>query len=434
MYRYDAKLTEVARDLRSEGTSLPAYYERIRERLREIEPKLHAFVSESDRSARLERAVTDTIGRWERSPTLPPLYGVNVGIKDIFHVDGLPTRAGTNLPPEELAGPQASVVTTLRDAGAIIMGKTVTTEFAHSPTGPTRNPHDLDHTPGGSSSGSAAAVAAGLCPLALGTQTEGSVVRPAAFCGIVGFKPSKGRIPTDGIIPYSRSADQVGMFTQDLASMRVAASVLCTEWTPQPRHVELSTVGVPSRTYLEQATDIGLKRFEAQLDALEAAGYEIRHVPLFDDIARINERHEAMISAEAALAHARLFTEYRDRYHPETARMVSEGWETTVDEVGKGRSSQQTVRDAISAAMRDHGLDVLVSPAAPGPAPEGLDDSGDPVMNRPWTHAGVPALTIPDHDSDGLPVGLQCVTPHGQDEELLTRARELSGRLQSGSS
>jgi len=155
-----------------------------------------------------------------------------VGIKDIFHVDGFVTRAGTRVPPERFAGPEAASVALLREAGALIAGKTVTTEFAYFEPGPTRNPHNPAHTPGGSSSGSAAAVAAGLCQLALGTQTIGSVIRPAAFCGVVGFKPSFGRIPTSGLVYFSRTIDHVGLFTQDLDGMELAASVLCRDWQP----------------------------------------------------------------------------------------------------------------------------------------------------------------------------------------------------------
>ena len=150
-----------------------------------------------------------------------------VGVKDIFHAAGFETRAGSQLPPELLTGPEADAVGRLRAAGCLILGKTVTTEFAYYEPEPTRNPHNLAHTPGGSSSGSAAAVAAGLAPLALGTQTIGSVIRPAAFCGIVGFKPSYGRISPEGLIFFSPSLDHVGLFTQDVAGMSLAAAVLC---------------------------------------------------------------------------------------------------------------------------------------------------------------------------------------------------------------
>ena len=167
-----------------------------------------------------------------------------MGVKDIIRVDGFPTRAGSRLPPHLFAGPQAACVTALRRAGALVLGKTVTTEFAGFEPGPTANPHRPGHTPGGSSSGSAAAVAAGYCPLALGTQTIGSVIRPAAFCGIVGFKPSLGRIATAGLVDFSPAVDTVGIFTQDLAGMGSVAAVLCGEWRRRTE-ADKPVLGVP---------------------------------------------------------------------------------------------------------------------------------------------------------------------------------------------
>jgi Asp-tRNA(Asn)/Glu-tRNA(Gln) amidotransferase A subunit family amidase len=173
------------------------------------------------------------------------------------------------VPPELFAGPEAICVQQLRAAGALIVGKTVTTEFAFFEPGPTRNPHNLAHTPGGSSSGSAAAVAAGLCTLALGTQTIGSVIRPAAFCGIVGFKPSYDRIATPGLVYFSRTADHVGLFTQDVAGMALAASVLCRDWQPQPASARLPVLGIPAGPYLAQTEPAAMTAFEREVTKLQ---------------------------------------------------------------------------------------------------------------------------------------------------------------------
>jgi Asp-tRNA(Asn)/Glu-tRNA(Gln) amidotransferase A subunit family amidase len=190
----------------------------------------------------------------------PPLFGVALGVKDAFHVDGLPTRAGSRLPPEVLQGPEGPCVAALRQAGALVVGKTVTTEFTYFAPGPTRNPRNPKHTPGGSSSGSAAAVAAGLVPLALGTQTIGSITRPAAFCGVVGFKASYGRISRDGVIPLAPSLDQVGFFTAGVDGAARVAPLLVREWRhahPEGRPV----LGVPEGPYLESASPEGLAHF-----------------------------------------------------------------------------------------------------------------------------------------------------------------------------
>src|SRR5690606_16531226 len=186
------------------------YLEQMCRRIDHIDPEVKAMLPESDRLHRL-RAEAALLREQSQTPDdYPPLFGALVGVKDVFHVDGFVTRAGSEVPPELFAGPEAAVVRLLREAGALIAGKTVTTEFAYMEPGPTRNPHNLEHTPGGSSSGSAAAVAAGMVNLAVGTQTIGSVIRPAAYCGIVGFKPTLNRIPTEGLVYFSPTIDHVG--------------------------------------------------------------------------------------------------------------------------------------------------------------------------------------------------------------------------------
>lgn len=208
--------------------ALERQVERLCTRIDRIDPVIRAFVPEPGRYERLAVEAHTLAARGGAGR----LYGVPVGVKDVIHVAGLPTHAGSALPPGVLGGPEATLVTRVREAGALIAGKTVTAEFAVAAPGPTRNPRSLAHTPGGSSSGSAAAVAAGLVPLALGTQTIASVIRPAAYCGVVGFRPTYGRIPVDGVIAYAPSLDTPGFFTADVASARLAADVLVDGWRP----------------------------------------------------------------------------------------------------------------------------------------------------------------------------------------------------------
>ena len=235
---FQAPLIPTADALRSGELPVNEYLEQVRVRIEQLDPDLRAFLPEADRWQRLRQEVAALDARTADSADRPALYGVAVGVKDCIRVDGLSTRAGSALPPELFDGPEASVVTAVRAAGAVILGKTAMDEFAYSEPAATRNPHNLEHTPGGSSSGSAAAVAAGLCPLALGTQTSRSVIGPAAFCGVVGYKPSFGRIEIDGVIPLAPSFDTVGMLTQDVAGMRLGASALIPDWrspaSPRP--------------------------------------------------------------------------------------------------------------------------------------------------------------------------------------------------------
>ncbi|MFB6168748.1 MAG: amidase [Haloferacaceae archaeon] len=414
-------LAALATDLRNGDLAPTDLVADCYDRLDATEPEVEAWVDGAKARPWLDAEAAALEKRHPDPDERPPLYGVPVGVKDIFNVDGLPTKAGSALPPDAVGGEQAAVVDDLRAAGALVMGKTVTTEFAHAAPGPTRNPHDLGHTPGGSSSGSAAAVAAGSCPLALGSQTIGSVIRPAAFCGVVGYKPSYGRIPTAGVLPYSESADHVGLFTRDVAGAALAASVVCDDWRQiDAGQLAKPTVGVPDDAYLAQATERGLARFDRVLDALETAGYEVKRVPAMDGIAAVNERHEALVSAEAAEVHHDRYEAYADLLREETVGLIERGRDVTVEAVARAKRSRTDLRDRLHDRMAGEGIDVWVAPGARDTAPAGIDGTGDPVMNLPWTHAGLPTAALPAGTADGLPYGVQFASAFGTDERLLS--------------
>ncbi|WP_435063725.1 amidase family protein [Halobaculum sp. EA56] len=455
--RSGESLADLAAALRAGERDPAAYADTVRDRIDDRDRRVRAWVDGGkprgwlrEEAAELARrhaggdadgdGTADAAdGDHEAGGNRPPLFGVPVGVKDIFHVDGLATRAGSDLPPDVLAGPESTAVRRLREAGALVAGKTHTAEFAYFSPPPTRNPHDLDHTPGGSSSGSAAAVASGTAPLALGTQTVGSVIRPAAFCGVVGFKPTRGRIPTDGVIPLSSSVDHVGLFTRDVAGAELAASVLLDGWTDDdadcadaaadatgPEDAARPTLGVPDGPYLEQTSLAGRGAFADALDALAGAGYDLVRVEAFPDIEAVNRRHDALVAAEAALAHGDWYDAYPERYAEETAALVEEGRESPVSTLVRGRRGRGALRRSLAATAAEYGIDAWVAPAAPGPAPEGIDDTGDPVMNLPWTHAGLPTVALPAGRAHGLPVGVQVAGAFGADERLLAWAGPLS--------
>ncbi|GAB7011396.1 amidase [Halorubrum trueperi] len=413
-------LADTADDLRSGRIELDAYVDELADRAAAVDPEIEALVDEDGRWDRLRGDAAALEARYPDPADRPPLYGVPVGVKDIFHADGLPTRAGSDLPPETLTGEEADAVTALRRAGALVLGKTVTTEFAHMSPGPTRNPHDTERTPGGSSSGSAAAVAAGLCPVAFGSQTIGSVIRPAAFCGVVGFKPTFGRISTEGVIPLSVSVDHVGVFTQDTAGTALVAPLLCDSWRTLPASTESPTIGVPDGPYLEQASDVALAAFEDHLDELIAAGYDVVRVDAMGDIDAVNERHQRLVAADAAVAHEDWYREHGEKYAEETSELITEGMEATMETLAVGRRSRGELRAALTDLMDGRGIDLWIAPAAPGPAPKGIDSTGDPVMNLPWTHAGLPTVTVPASETDeGLPLGVQFAGRFGADEDVI---------------
>jgi len=425
-------LVATAAALRSGQLDLLTYIDEVCNRISAIDPLVQALLPEADRHARLRAEATALQARFPDPASRPSLYGTPVGVKDMFRVDGFPTQAGSQLPAELFAGPEATCATLLRAAGALILGKTRTTEFAYFEPGPTRNPHNLDHTPGGSSSGSAAAVAAGFCPLALGTQTIGSTIRPAAFCGIVGFKPTYGRIPTTGLIKCSESVDHVGYFTQDVAGIALVASLLCSDWRPAATET-LPVLGVPEGPYLAQASPEALNAFEKHLILLQKAGYAVRRVAAFSDIEAINRRHMRMVFGEMAQVHAAWFAQYASLYRPRTGAAIREGQGVGAEELALAREGRAALRTGLESLMAQHGVDLWVSPAAPGPAPEGITATGSPLMNLPWTHAGMPAITLPAGSAaNGLPLGLQAIGTAMGDERLVSWAGRLAEAVAGG--
>ncbi len=426
---FPASLVETTDTLRTGEFDLFAYINRLCNLIDATEPQIQALLPEADRRARLLVEAQSLQAQFPDPASRPPLFGIPVGIKDIFRVDGFPTYAGSQLPAELFIGLESDCVRALRLAGALILGKTVTTEFAYFEPGPTRNPRNLDFSPGGSSSGSAAAVAAGFCPLAIGTQTIGSTIRPAAFCGIVGFKSSFGRIPMTGGILCSETFDHVGIFTQDVAGMELSASLLCQNWREVEMKMpgDLPILGVPDGPYIEQASPEGIAAFEHQLVLLKKAGYTVRRVKALEEIDAINLRHSRLVFAEMAQVHSTWFTHYASLYRPRTASAIREGQEVSAEELSVLRASPAKLRAELEMLMTQAGIDLWVCPSAPGPAPQGITSTGSPLMNLPWTYAGMPAISLPaGHAANGLPLGLQCIGAFMTDEHLLKWATHLA--------
>jgi Asp-tRNA(Asn)/Glu-tRNA(Gln) amidotransferase A subunit family amidase len=406
------------------------YVDNMCARMAKIDAAVDAMLPEADRLGRLRTEAAKLPEKYPDPAKRPPLYGLLVAVKDVFHVSGFVTRAGTEVPPALFAGPEADIVALLREAGALILGKSVTTEFAYFEPGPTRNPHNPAHTPGGSSSGSAAAVAAGYCALALGTQTIGSVTRPAAFCGIVGFKPTLDRLPTRGLVYFSRTIDHVGLFTQDAAGMALAASVLCRDWRADFVRGLMPAVGVPVGPYLDQAEPEALAAFEKQLQRLAETGCRIKRIPALAGIEALNQLHRRMVFAEFAREHAEMYDQHANLYRPRTAEIIEIGEKVTETELAAARANGPRLRKELEAQMAEAGIDLWACPAACGPAPVGIRATGDPNMSLPWTHAGMPVVNLPaGYSENRLPLSLQFIAPFGADEALLSWAQVLADRF-----
>ncbi len=422
-------LQELAAALRDERLPLERYLLETLEFIAAREHELHALIPEDKRRERLLRQAAELIDIFPDKNERPPLFGVLVGVKDLYNVDGLPTRAGSRLPAEAFAGPEAALVTRLKEAGALILGKTVSTEFAYFSPGPTRNPLNPEHTPGGSSSGSAAAVAAGYCHLALGTQTIASVVRPAAYCGICGFKPSFGRVSLAGVFPFSQSADHVGWFAPSAEDLSFAATIILPHFR-EPGYTGLPGLGIVSGPYLAQAEKAARDDFYTHIGALAADGYEYLELDIFNDIEAINASHRRLIAAEFARNHLRLWKKYSELYSSQSRELYKTGVNVTDAELAVLRDQQIVLRNQIEHSLRKLSLQLILTPSTPNSAPLSLQSTGSPLMSLPFNHAGLPLLTLPAGiDSKGLPFGMQICGLFGKDEFVLRAARDIEAVL-----
>jgi Asp-tRNA(Asn)/Glu-tRNA(Gln) amidotransferase A subunit family amidase len=429
----ETKLGPLAAALRQGELELKDYLEQLEVQFDAENERIQAFLPEEGRFERLLREAAVLEARYPEPESRPPLFGVPVGVKDIFHVDGFPTRAGSRLPAELLAGPEAESVTLLKQAGALILGKTVTTEFAYFGPGPTRNPHNPEHTPGGSSSGSAAAVAAGLCPLALGTQTIGSIIRPASFCGVVGFKPSYGRVSSQGVIPISTSLDHVGFFAQDVAGIKLTAAQLCHDWQAELASRDRPVLGIPTGPYLQKASAEGLDHFQAVIQKLEEADFLVQTVEVLEEFDEIIAWHNDLMAGEMAQVHQDWFEQYKGLYHPKTAALIERGHQVPASALRVYAAARERLRDELEDLMAEYRLSLCIAPAAVGVAPHGLESTGDPIMNLPWTNAGLPVINLPSgFGQNGLPLGVQLIGRWQDDEKLLTWAEQVAIVLATG--
>ena len=392
-------------------------------RLDAVNPQVRAILPDPRLRERLSVEAAALTERWRDPDDRPPLFGAMVAVKDIFNVDRMPTRAGSAVPPESFSGPEADIVRRLRDAGTLVLGKAVTTEFAFFASGATTNPHNRAHTPGGSSSGSAAAVAAGIAPLAVGSQTVGSVIRPASFCGVVGFKPSYDRIPTGGTLYYSPSVDTIGYFTQSVADAALVASSVLLGWRAgEDRDAAPPKIGIPTGAFLNQAGDEMQAALSDATVKLQAAGIEVEPVLTLHDIDEVSQRHRNLTTYEFTETHRERYAKYGVMFRPQSAELYEAGLKISEADAEAGRASRIALRQRLHERMDRAKIDVWLVPSAVGPAPLGLGSTGDPAMNLPWTHAGMPVINLPVNDHDGLPLGLSLVGRFGHDETLLGQA------------
>jgi len=350
-----------------------------------------------------------------------PLRGLPVGIKDIFDTSDLPTQYGSRLYAGHRPRADAAAVAMVRRAGGLILGKTVTTEFASLVPAATRNPRDLAHTPGGSSSGSAAAVAAAMLPLAFGSQTGGSVIRPAAFCGIAGFKPSYQLIPTVGMKAFSWHLDTVGLFAAGVGDVAFAAAAITGRDLRVDRGVPAAPRLALVRTHLwPQASAAMQAAVEAAARAAQAAGAAVSELTLPPILEEAHRLHRAIQDYEAFRSLAYEYDQHRDALAPSLREQLDRAAAISAAEYDAARSVAKRARAALGDWMNGH--DAILTPSAPGAAPHGLASTGDPAFNRLWTLMGTPCVNVPVLSESELPLGLQIVGRFGRDRAALEAA------------
>jgi Asp-tRNA(Asn)/Glu-tRNA(Gln) amidotransferase A subunit family amidase len=407
-------------------------------RIAATEPELRAWAWADPDHARAGAKALDDCRAAGRP--IGPLHGLPVGIKDIIDTARIPTENGTPIDAGRVPGHDAYLVARLKAAGALVLGKTTTTELAFMHPSPTRNPVNPAHTPGGSSAGSAAAVAAGHVPLAIGTQTAGSVIRPAAYCGVVGYKPSFGAIPRTGVLPQSPHLDTVGVFAASVADAALLADALfghdprdrATSPAPPPRLLETAQARPPLAPVFAFVRPRGWDEADPETRAAleevaERLGEQCFAAPLPAAFDEADAQRRCIQFAELAKCYFAHERRGRDALSPELLEAI---------DIGKSIPARDYIsaldwRDLLNAALDElfSRCDALIAPAAPGPAP-GLETTGDPVFNGLWTLCGVPAVTLPLLEAEGgLPMGVQLIGRRGDDARLLRTARWLSEHL-----
>jgi len=408
-------------------------------RIGELEADIGAWTHLDHESAMQQAHAADEFRK--RGLPLGALHGLPVGIKDIIDTVDYPTEYGTVLHQGRRPAEDATLVSLLKEAGAIILGKTVSTEMAVYAPGKTRNPHNLDYTPGGSSSGSAAAVSAAMAPLSVGSQTNGSIIRPASYCGVYGFKPSFARISRQGVLQQSPPLDTLGVFARDLDDLALIADVLmrfdardpamtpiappCIASVmaqPVPAKPHFAFVRSPVWDQVEQVTKDGLRELIAAANQAQQKTVDIVDLPpLFDDL---HEDHRKVMEGDLARSFADEYQRGKDKLSPILCEMIERGQQVSADDYDNALARMQDYRAFLDEFFEEY--DAILTPSTAGPAPAGLAATGSPVMNTIWTFCGTPAINVPLLQSDdGMPIGVQLVGARDDDARLFRSTRWL---------
>jgi Asp-tRNA(Asn)/Glu-tRNA(Gln) amidotransferase A subunit family amidase len=429
---------EAARLIAAGETSSEALVQACLARIAERESEIHAWAFVDDEHALAQAKAADA--RLREGKGVGPLHGVPIAIKDVIDTADMPTEHGSAAFKGRLPSEDASCVAALRTAGAVIIGKTVTTELANVTPAATRNPCHTGHTPGGSSAGSAASVADRMVPAAVGTQTGGSVIRPAAFCGVYGFKPTFGLIPRPGVLTQSHSLDSVGVFGRSVEDLALVVDAMqgfdardgASLAMSRPRLLATATENWPLpaafafvKTHAWPETAPAMR--EAFLELLAHLGSQVREVSLDITTARGVAAARTVQSVELAAYYGPLRDRTPQLLSQQLTERIEEGRRVSGSAYVEALNARPALYRTVAEAIAEYGT--LLTPAALGPPPPGLASTGDPVFCAFWTYLGVPAVSLPLLQADGLPIGVQLVGARRDDGRLLRTARALVASL-----
>jgi Asp-tRNA(Asn)/Glu-tRNA(Gln) amidotransferase A subunit family amidase len=364
----------------------------------------------------------------DRGPKRGPLHGVPFGIKDVIDTADQPTEYNSPIWRGHRPKADAACVAQLRSAGCVILGKTVTTEFANNHPSQTLNPHDPKHTPGGSSSGSAAAVADAMVPLALGTQTGGSVIRPAAYCGATAIKPTFGSINRGGLKMLSEALDTIGIFSRSSEDLALALSVLSGRTVGEKQNGK-ARIGLCRTPRWKDADAPTQANLESAAKRLARAGASVREFELPAGAVDLFDKHKHVMAYETARSLAWEYQNFPEQLSSTLKARLDEGWKISRADYDAMRETARRCRRALAEQMRE--FDFLLTPSAPSAAPASLASTGDPVFNRAWTLFGVPCVTLPHGEAGGLPLAVQLVGAHDTDMALIAWAQWAEKKLGS---
>ena len=416
--------TSLARKLATREITAAALLAECIERIQERERDVRAWTF-LDIDAAMRRA-----RELDSQPPTGLLHGLPIAVKDVFDTFDMPTSYGSPIYSNHRPAADAASVAMARAAGAIVVGKTVTTEFATFHPGPTCNPHNVQHTPGGSSSGSAAAVADGMVPLAFGTQTAGSIVRPAAYCGVVGYKPTCGTVNRVGVKMISDTLDTVGGLARTVpdVALFVAAVSDRRELLIEDSRVDAPRIGVCRTHEWSRAQPETLAMFDDTSQRLRGVGADVRELALPEPFAKLADAQQTIMVYEVAKSLSYENLAHRDALSVEMKAMIDAGLSVSTEQYDAARGSARTCRALLPQIFKE--VDVLVAPSTAGEAPIGVDATGDPLFNRIWTLLGVPVVHVPiARGPRGLPLGVTVVGPFGRDRATLLAAEWIHTRL-----